>query len=65
MSVVMEIGVEVWRILLDSSPYIIFGIIAAGFIKIYINQEFISRHLRRGKYMSVIKAAFFGVPLPL
>jgi uncharacterized membrane protein YraQ (UPF0718 family) len=56
---------EVWHILLDSSFYIILGIVAAGCIKIYINQDFIIRHLRYGRYRSVIKASLFGIPLPL
>ena len=54
-----------WRILLDSSPYIIIGIVVAGCIKVFINQNFISRHLRHGRYRSVIKASLFGIPLPL
>lgn len=65
MDNIFEIGLEIWRILLDSSPYIIVGILAAGFIKIYINQDFISRHLSKGRFSSVIKASFFGIPLPL
>jgi uncharacterized membrane protein YraQ (UPF0718 family) len=61
----VEIAVEMWRILLDSAPYIILGILVAGFIKIFVNQQFILTHLRRGKFRSVIKAALFGIPLPL
>lgn len=56
---------EMWHILLDSSPYIIFGIIAAGCIKVFLSREFIVRHLRFGRYRSVFKAALLGVPLPL
>ena len=65
MNVIYEIFIEMWRIMLDSSAYILLGIFAAGLIKIYINQDFISRHLKQGKYLSVFKASFFGVPLPL
>ena len=65
MDLLYDVGAEMWRILLDSSPYILLGIFVAGFIKIYINQDFISRHLSQGKYLSVIKASLFGVPLPL
>lgn len=65
MSSLFDVGREMWRILLDSSPYILLGIMAAGCIKIYINQELIVRHLRHGKYLSVIKASLFGIPLPL
>ena len=65
MTAIIEVGLEMWKILLDSSPYIIFGIVMAGCIKVFINQDFISRHLRHGRYRSVIKAALFGIPLPL
>ncbi len=65
MSDITAIGLEMWRILLDSSPYIILGIMAAGAIKIFINQQIIVRHLRYGRYRSVFKAALLGIPLPL
>ena len=60
-----EVIVEMWRILLDSAPYIILGILVAGIIKVFVNQQFILNHLRRGRFRSVIKAALFGIPLPL
>ena len=65
MTAITEVGLEMWRILLDSSPYIILGIVVAGCIKVFINQDFISRHLRYGRYRSVIKASLLGIPLPL
>lgn len=65
MSAAAEIIIEMWRILLDSSFYIIFGIVAAGCLKVFISQEFISRHLREGRFRSVIKASLLGIPLPL
>ena len=65
MNMIYDVGIEMWRILLESSPYVLLGIVVAGFIKIYINENFISRHLSQGKYISVFKASFFGVPLPL
>ncbi|MDP3481364.1 MAG: hypothetical protein Q8R88_16475 [Desulfoprunum sp.] len=56
---------EAWQILLDSSVYILFGILMAGLLKVILNPDTIARHLGRGRFSSVIKAAFFGVPLPL
>ena len=52
-------------ILLDSSIYILFGIVVAGLVKVSLNAGTVANHLGRGRYLSVIKAAFFGVPLPL
>lgn len=54
-----------WDILLDSSFYILLGILLAGLLRVLINPAMISKHLGRGRFSSVIKAALFGVPLPL
>lgn len=56
---------EFTHILLDSSTYILFGILIAGLLKIVLNPDVIINHLGRGRFISVFKAAFFGVPLPL
>lgn len=61
----VEIGREALHILLDSAVYILFGIVIAGLLKVVLNQDVIYRHLGRGRYSSVLKAALFGVPLPL
>lgn len=65
LSLPLEILQEAWRILLDSSVYILFGILIAGLLKVVLNPDVILHHLGKGRYSSVIKAAFFGVPLPL
>ena len=56
---------ESWSILLDSSVYILFGILIAGLLNVVLNPAFIINHLGEGRFSSVLKAAFFGVPLPL
>lgn len=56
---------EVWEILLDSSFYILLGIVIAGLLKVTLNANTVLNHLGKGRFLSVIKAAFFGVPLPL
>lgn len=61
----IEIGSASWEILLDSSVYILGGILIAGLLKVLLRPELIANHLGRGKYSSVAKAAFFGIPLPL
>ncbi len=65
LSILFHILREAWHILLDSSVYILLGILIAGLLKVGLNADFILRHLGRGKFMSVIKSALFGVPLPL
>ena len=56
---------ESWSLLLDSSVYILFGILIAGLLKVFLNPETVARHLGSGRFSSVIKAALIGVPLPL
>ena len=54
-----------WDILLDSSLYVLLGILVAGILKVVLNPTTIYNHLGKGRFSSVVKAAFFGVPLPL
>jgi hypothetical protein len=56
---------ESWNILLDSSVYILFGILIAGMLNVVLNPVLVMNHLGAGRYSSVVKAALFGVPLPL
>jgi len=65
MQLLYEIFSESWEILLDSSVYILGGILIAGILKVMLSTDLILRHLGKGKYSSVVKAALFGVPLPL
>ncbi|MCX5871580.1 MAG: SO_0444 family Cu/Zn efflux transporter [Deltaproteobacteria bacterium] len=54
-----------WSLLLDSSIYILFGILISGLLKMVLNPATVVKHLGSGRFSSVIKAAFLGVPLPL
>ncbi len=65
MQLVSGIIMETWDILLDSSIYILFGILIAGVMKAFLTTEQVFRHLGEGRHKSVLKAAFFGVPLPI
>jgi len=56
---------ECWKILLESSPYMIFGFLAAGLLRAVLPQETVARHLGRNSAGSVLKASLFGLPLPL
>ena len=60
-----ELLVEFWHILEYSSFYILAGICIAGLLRVILNPNVVLNHLGKGRYSSVVKAAFFGVPLPL
>lgn len=54
-----------WGILLESSMFILFGFFIAGLLKAFIPNDFIQKHLGKGKMSSVLKSSLFGVPIPL
>jgi uncharacterized membrane protein YraQ (UPF0718 family) len=65
MNYIYSILFEAWRLLLESSPYIIFGLLISGILRVFVTPESIARHLGEGRFMSVFKAALFGIPIPL
>jgi uncharacterized membrane protein YraQ (UPF0718 family) len=54
-----------WHLLADASIYILFGILVGGLLKVFLSPATVARHLGRGRFGSVIKAALLGIPLPL
>ena len=54
-----------WATLTQMAPYLLFGFLMAGVLSVFINADVVRRHLGQGRYLPVIKAALFGVPLPL
>lgn len=56
---------SLWAIICEMSPYILLGFIIAGVLHVFVEQRTMSRHLSGNRLSSVIKAALFGIPLPL
>ena len=54
-----------FSLLLDSGPYLLFGLLLAGVIYVSFPAEKIVRHLGTKSFGAVLKAALVGVPLPL
>ena len=65
MELLTSIIMEVWHIFLEASPFILFGFFIAGLLKGFLPPDLVSRHLGTGHLAPVIKAALFGIPLPL
>lgn len=53
------------RLALDSAPWLLFGLIAAGLIHAWMPMQAVGRALGGSGPMAVIKAALIGAPLPL
>jgi len=56
---------ESWDVLADVAPYLLFGFLAAGLIHGLVPSDAVARHLGRGRFLPVLKAALLGIPLPL
>lgn len=65
MNFIIEVFKESWHLLLDASVYILFGLVVSGFLRVFLNPNSVVRHLGRGRFASVFKAAFLGIPIPL
>lgn len=47
------------------SPYILLGFLIAGLLHVFVRPSAMSRHLSGAGWKPVVKAALFGIPLPL
>ncbi|MFH1852536.1 MAG: SO_0444 family Cu/Zn efflux transporter [Candidatus Neomarinimicrobiota bacterium] len=56
---------ETWLVLTQMGPYLLFGFLVAGILSVYISPEWVERHLGGRGLFPAVKAALFGVPLPL
>lgn len=56
---------EAWHLLLESSVYILFGLLVSGLLRVFLNPNTIVRHLGQGRFKPVLKAALLGIPIPL
>jgi uncharacterized membrane protein YraQ (UPF0718 family) len=65
MDFILNIFQEAWNLLIESSVYIIFGLLISGLFKVFLNPDSVARHLGKGRFLSVIKASILGIPLPL
>jgi uncharacterized membrane protein YraQ (UPF0718 family) len=54
-----------WGILYDAGFYVIFGMLAAGLIHLFLSRDWLVRHLGGRGFGSVLKAALLGAPMPL
>ena len=65
MTFIISIFFEAWHLLLESSLYVILGLIVSGLLRVFLSPSAVSRQLGQGRFKSVFKAALLGIPLPL
>lgn len=56
---------ETWGLFFEMAPYLVAGFLLSGFLYVYLPKERLARHLGRPGLRSILKAALFGIPLPL
>ncbi len=61
----MEILQAIWVILCEMAPYILLGFLIAGILEVWVDRQTMARHLSGRGWKPVVKAALFGIPLPL
>jgi len=49
----------------ESAPWLILGLLIAGFMKWLVPMEMLQRHMGNNRLASIVKAALIGAPLPL
>lgn len=54
-----------WHLLCEMAPYLLLGFFIAGLLQAFVPRSMFSRHLASNDWKSVVKAALFGIPLPL
>lgn len=65
LDLMMPILAETWELLREASIYVLFGLLVAGLLRMFLSAEYVARHMGEGRFGSVFKAALFGIPIPL
>lgn len=65
MGFIESTATGVWDTLLDMAPYLLFGFLVAGVLSVLVPASLVERHLGGRGILPSLKAAAFGVPLPL
>ncbi len=65
MKLILDILLASWSLFCEASIYVLFGILVAGMLYIFLNPGTVARHLGQGRFRSVFKASLLGIPIPL
>jgi uncharacterized membrane protein YraQ (UPF0718 family) len=65
VSFAKSIIIDFWNTVVEMSPYLLFGFFVAGILSVFVSQRLVEKHLGGRGILPLLKAALFGIPLPL
>ena len=65
MTYLMQFLHELFNTYFAMAPYLVLGLVFAGFLHVLFRRDIVERHLGGRGFLPVLKAAILGVPLPL
>lgn len=65
MDFVVEYFSELVSLFIEMAPWLLFGLVFAGLLKVYFPQEHIDKYLGKPTFKSAVNGSLLGVPLPL
>lgn len=65
MEIITQTLGDIWLTIGQMAPYLLIGYLVAGILSILVTPALVERHLGGTGVMATVKAALFGMPLPL
>lgn len=65
MNFIGEYFSELVYLFFEMAPWLLFGLVFAGLLKVYFPQEHIDKYLGKPTFKSAVNASLLGIPLPL
>jgi hypothetical protein len=65
MTTIKNIIFEIWHVYLDVSVFMLFGFLVAALLYVFFKADRIKKYLGQGRVTPVLRAALFGIPIPL
>lgn len=62
---IIDILYEIYKLFIEMAPYLLLGLTFVGLLNLFITKDLIAKYVGKNNIWSVIKAALFGIPLPL
>jgi uncharacterized membrane protein YraQ (UPF0718 family)/copper chaperone CopZ len=65
LNVLEGFAVETYRLFIEISPYLLLGFFFAGLLHTLLGEKYVRKHFAKSGWWPTIKAAIFGIPLPV